>query len=90
MSEADELQPITVSGMPVVEDAALERDWNQIVRSIACVVGALALVVIAVVQIQSGRREAQGLCAQRVLYERSTASASNPEVAQRKVAACFD
>ena len=92
MSDDLELQPLTdVAAAPSETPTGL-RVGHQAIRTFAVVVAAFALVVIAIAQVQAGRRESKGLCAQRVLYERSSGApttSSSAEDVQRKIAACF-
>lgn len=89
----DSLEPITDSP---ASNGALPPDvhgWHQIMRTAAVVVVALCLIVIAVTQVRLVRYQAQGICAQSVIYQRSTTSnqgSAAAESAQRRMAACFD
>lgn len=93
MSELADLQPIVTTPPPA---AAAERsggaDLHQMVRTVAVVVAAVALVVIAAMQLQISRREAETACAQRAIYQRSTGAAgaaANATAIQQQIAACF-
>jgi hypothetical protein len=94
MSEFADLQPIvTTPSEPAAEEGrAGTADVHQIVRTIGVVVAAVALVVIAAMQLQISRHEAETACAQRAIYQRSvgtTGAATNATAIQQQLADCF-
>lgn len=88
----DSLQPITEPSASDRASPPATRDGYQLARTAAVIVAALCLVVIAVAQVTLARYQAQGICAQRAIHERSGATQGSPaaQSTQRQISACFE